>query len=191
MDVSFRTALASSTLLSLFASINAHSAESGFYVGGSIGSATVEANVGDSVLPDPAPVFDEDDLGWKLFAGYDFALSEAFRLGIEGGYNDLGKPSADIASIPISIDPTAWTVYGTAGLDLGPIGLFGKYGLIDWDVDAFIDDFPFSDDGSDPAYGVGIKADLGAWELRAEYEIFDISDVEDVTLLSLGFVYRF
>ena len=28
-------------------------------------------------------------------------------------------------------------------------------------------------------------------ELRAEYEIFDISDVEDVTLLSLGFVYRF
>ncbi len=191
MEFSPRIALAASALLLLFASINAHSAESGFYVGGSVGSAAVEANIDDPALPDPPPVFDEDDLGWKVFAGYSFALGDAFSLGVEGGYNDLGKPSADIASLPISLDPTAWTVYGTAGIDLGPIGVFGKYGLIDWDVDAFIDDFPFSDDGSDPAYGVGIKANLGSWELRAEYEIFDISDVEDVTLLSLGFTYRF
>ena len=191
MDISIRTALVASALLLLFASINAHSGESGFYVGSSVGSAAVEANINEPELPDPPPVFDEDDLGWKVFAGYNFALGEAFTLGVEGGYNDLGKPSADVASIPISLDPTAWTVYGTAGFDFGPIGVFGKYGLIDWDVDAFVNDFPFSDDGSDPAYGVGLKANLGSWELRAEYEIFDISDVEDVTLLSLGFVYRF
>ena len=191
MEISIRTALAASALLLLFASINAHSAESGFYVGGSVGSAAVEANIDDPVLPDPPPVFDEDDLGWKVFAGYNFALGEVFSLGVEGGYNDLGDPSTEIVNIPIGLDPTAWTVYGTAGLDFGPLAVFGKYGLIDWDVDAFIDDFPFSDDGSDPAYGFGIKANLGSWELRAEYEIFDISDVEDVTLLSLGFAYRF
>ena len=191
MDNLLRTALAASAFLFLFASINAHSAESGFYAGGSIGSAAVEVNIDDPALPDPPPVFDEDDLGWKVFAGYNFALGDAFYLGLEGGYNDLGEPSTEIATIPIGLDPSAWTVFGTAGLDFGPIGVFGKYGLIDWDVDAFVDDLPFSDDGSDPAYGVGIKANLGSWELRAEYEIFDISDAEDVTFLSLGFAYRF
>ena len=193
MELSTRTALACSALILLFTAIDARSAESGFYVGGSLGSAAVEANVDDSgiVLPDPPPVFDEDDFGWKIFAGYSIALGDAFSLGLEGGYNDLGEPSASIADVPVSIDPTAWTVFGTAGIDVGPIGIFGKYGLIDWDVDAFVDDIPFSDDGSDPAYGVGIRANLGNLELRGEYEIFDVSDVEDVTLLSLGFVYRF
>ena len=188
-----RTALACSALVFLLTAIDARSAESGFYVGGSIGSAVVEANIDDGgiVLPDPPPVFDEDDFGWKVFAGYSIALGDAFSIGLEGGYNDLGEPSAAIVDIPVSIDPTAWTVYGTAGIDVGPIGLFGKYGLIDWDVDGFVDDIPFSDDGSDPAYGVGIRANLGSWQLRAEYEIFDVSEVEDVTLLSLGFVYRF
>jgi hypothetical protein len=193
METQTRLALVSSAIFLVIPVTYATAAESGFYVGGSIGSAAVEANIDDGgvVLPQPPPVFDEDDFGWKAFAGYNFALGEVFTLGIEGGYNDLGKPSADILSVPISIDPTALTFYGTAGFDVGPIGFFAKYGVVDWDVDAFIDDVRFSDDGSDPAYGVGIRANLGSWEFRGEYEIFDVSDVEDVTMLSIGFAYRF
>ena len=183
--------LAGAALLTLVA-INADAAESGFFMGGSIGTAAVEANVNDGiVLPDPAPVFDENDFGWKFLAGYDFALSEAFSLGIEGGYVDLGSPAADVLTIPISLDPTGLSLYGTAGVDIGSVGLFAKYGVVDWEVEGSIAGIDFDDDGNDPAYGVGVRFNIGSVEIRGEYEIFDISDVEDVTLLSAGVVIRF
>ena len=182
--------LAGAALLTLNA-IDADAAESGFFMGGSIGSAAVEANVNDGiVLPDPAPVFDENDFGWKFLAGYDFALSESFSLGVEGGYVDLGSPSTDVLTVPISLDPTGLTLYGTAGVDIGPVGLFAKYGFVDWEVEGSLGGINFKDDGNDPAYGVGVRFNLGSVEIRGEYEIFDISDVEDVTLLSAGIVGR-
>lgn len=186
-----RLALLGSAILLVVPVTYANAAESGFYLGGSIGTAAVEANVDDGSLPQPPPVFDEDDFGWKVFAGYNFALGEVFALGLEGGYTDLGKPSANILSVPISVNPTALSLYGTAGFDIGPVGVFAKYGVVSWDVDAVIDGVRFSDDGSDPAYGVGLRFNLGSVEIRGEYEIFDISDAEDVTLLSVGLAYRF
>lgn len=192
MTIQTRIALLAGAALFTLSSINAAAAESGFFMGGSLGTAAVEANVNDGiVLPDPAPVFDEDDFGWKFLAGYDFALSDAFSLGIEGGYVDLGSPSADVVTVPISLDPTGLNLYGTAGVDIGPVGLFAKYGFIDWEVDGTIGGIDFKDDGNDPAYGVGVRFNLGSVEIRGEYEIFDISDAEDVTLLSAGIVVRF
>ena len=91
----------------------------------------------------------------------------------------------------MSLDPTGLTLYGTAGVDIGPVGLFAKYGFVDWEVEGSIGGIDFDDDGNDPAYGVGVRFNLGSVEIRGEYEIFDISDVEDVTMLSAGFVLRF
>ena len=48
-----------------------------------------------------------------------------------------------------------------------------------------------SDDGSDPAYGVGAAIELGGLQLRAEYEMFDISDVDDLYMLSAGIAFSF
>ncbi|MDH3846447.1 MAG: porin family protein [Gammaproteobacteria bacterium] len=192
MTIQTRIALLAGAALFTLNSINADAAESGFFMGGSVGTAAVEANVNDGIiLPDPAPVFDEDDFGWKFLAGYDFALSDAFSLGIEGGYVDLGSPAADVLTVPISLDPTGLNLYGTAGVDIGPVGLFAKYGFIDWEVEGSIGGIDFDDDGNDPAYGVGVRFNLGSIEIRGEYEIFDISDAEDVTLLSAGIVVRF
>jgi len=192
MTIQTRFALLAGAALFSLTAINADAAESGFFMGGSIGTAAVEANVNDGiVLPDPAPVFDENDFGWKFLAGYDFALSDAFSLGVEGGYVDLGSPSTDVLTVPVSLDPTGLTLYGTAGVDVGPVGLFAKYGFVDWEVEGSIGGIDFDDDGNDPAYGVGVRFNLGSVEIRGEYEIFDISDVEDVTMLSAGFVLRF
>ena len=95
MTMQTRTALLAGAAIFSLTAIDAGAAESGFFMGGSIGTAAVEANVNDGfVLPDPPPIFDEDDFGWKFLAGYDFALSEAFTLGIEGGYMELGIPVA-------------------------------------------------------------------------------------------------
>jgi len=192
MSKQTHAALLAGAILLAFASIDAGAAENGFYLGGSIGSSAVEANISDGiVLPDPAPVFDENDFGWKVLAGYDFALGPVFSLGVEGGYVDLGSPSADVLTVPISLDPTGFNLYGTAGLELGPVGVFAKYGFVDWEVQGSIGGIRFDDDGNDPAYGVGVRFNLGSLEIRGEYEIFDISDTEDVTMLSAGLVVRF
>ncbi|MGH7944218.1 MAG: outer membrane beta-barrel protein [Opitutaceae bacterium] len=165
-------------------------AESGLYAGGSLGSATIQAEVAD---PGSSSVFefDENDFAWKAFAGYNFDLV-VIDLGIEGGYVDLGAPSGDFAGNSIDLDVTGLDVFGVAGIDLGPIGVFAKAGVISWDADATLNGIDEgSEDGNDPAYGVGARFALGTLEIRGEYEYFDLDTVEDVYMLSAGLVFRF
>jgi hypothetical protein len=165
-------------------------ADSGFYAGGSLGSATISADIPDEGLGEVF-VFDENDFAWKAFGGYQFDLP-VIKLGIEGGYVDLGSPSADLLGIPVSLDVTGWDVFGVAGFDLGPVGIFAKAGLISWDADAIVDGIEEgSDDGSDPAYGVGASFNIGALEIRGEYEYFDLDSADDVYMLSAGLVFHF
>jgi len=168
----------------------AASADSGFYVGGSVGSATIAAEVPD--LGTTPFDFDENDFGWKIHGGYLFDLP-VLDLGIEAGYVDLGAPSFDILGDSLTIDVTGLSVFGLAGIDLGPVGVFGKVGMINWDAEVSVSGFGevASDDGSDPAYGVGVRFALGSIEIRGEYEMFDVDDTDDVYMLSAGLVWRF
>ncbi len=70
--------------------------ESGFYLGGSVGDATIQADV-----PDPkggAFGFDESDFAWKAFGGYNFDIA-FMDFAIEGGYVDLGAPSGTVQDV--------------------------------------------------------------------------------------------
>lgn len=165
----------------------AQAGETGGYLGASVGSAATDVNI-DEGIPN---TFDEDDFAWKVFAGYNFGITPVFDLGIEGGYVNLGNPSGDIEGIPVSIETTGWHVSGVIGFDIGPVGLFGKYGYFGWDADAVIDNLSGSFDGSDPVYGAGLRFGLGSLEIRGEYEVFDIEDTDDVSMWSLGLAYRF
>lgn len=162
-------------------------ADSGLYIGGSVGSAGIELEVSDTV---DVFVFDEDASAWKAFLGYKFDLP-FFNLGIEGGYVDLGAPSGDFAGTQIELAVDGLNVFGVLGFDLGPVGVFAKAGMISWDATATIDGFAEADDGSDPAYGVGISFGIGSIQLRAEYELFDIDEADDVTMISAGLVWIF
>ena len=162
-------------------------ADSGFYIGGSVGTAGVEIDTGDPVNP---VIFDEDDFAWKAFGGYNFDLP-ILNLGIEGGYVDLGGPSADIGGILIEVDSDGFDAFGVLGVDLGPIGIFAKAGVIAWDAEFSIDGVTGTDDGTDPAYGIGAKIGLGSLAFRLEYELFDIEDTEDVAMISAGIVWTF
>lgn len=167
----------------------AQAADSGWYLGGSVGTATIEAVIDDSI-PD-APVFDEDDMGWKIFAGYNFGMTPVFDLGIEGGYVDLGNPGGNINDIPYEVDLTAWNIFGLIGFDIGPVGIFGKVGYVAWDAEAIIDDQSGSDDGNDVGYGLGLRFNLASLEVRGEYELYDIEGAEDVNMWSIGLAYHF
>jgi outer membrane immunogenic protein len=178
-------ALASAMLLAVPAM-----ADSGFYIGGSVGNTTLEANFQDPIGGNDF-LFDESDFSWKAFGGFNFDLP-GLILGVEGGYRSLGGPAATFASESYGIDITAWDAYGVAGFDLGPLNVFGKLGIISWDADVTIAGIDAgSEDDQDTAYGIGASFNLGSLQLRAEYEVFDVSDIEDLYMLSAGFVYTF
>ena len=170
----------------------ANAGESGFYIGGSVGQATLE-------LP-AAPDFDfnENDTAWKLLVGYNFDLG-TFDLGVEAGYVNLGTPAIGDSTASIQFEPTGFNAFGLAGFELGPIDLFAKAGFIAWDVEVQISGsqvpapFQFSDTetGTDFGYGIGANWNFGKLGIRAEYEGYDIDDTDTVYMLSLGLIYRF
>jgi len=143
-------------------------ADSGFYIGGSLGDANVE--VSDFG-------FDENDSAGKVFGGY-IVVMPVVDFGVEVAYVDFGKPSG-----PYELD--AISAFGMAGLDYGLFGMFAKVGLVSWD------NVITSNSGSDTAYGLGFRLTFSSVEVRAEYERFDIEIADSVDMLSLGILWRF
>jgi len=164
-------------------------ADTGPYLGGSIGTAVIEVDVG-GFGPTP-PVFDENDFGWKVLAGYNFGVLPLVDLGVEGGYVNFGNPSTELIGVPVSLEADGWNVFGVVGVDLGPLGVFGKVGYLSWDVQGVVDTLSAEDDGSDFAYGIGARFNLSNLEIRGEYELYDIDDTEDVSMWSVGIVWHF
>lgn len=172
----------------------AHAADSGFYVGGSLGQSTLKVPSDVTDIPD----FDENDTAYKIFAGYNFNLA-LFNFGIEGGYNDFGNPSGALGTDTIlNIDADGWSLWGMGGLNFGPLDVFAKVGTISWDASLSIDGVDpgfgigdLSDSGSDMGYGLGARISLGNLSIRGEWEAFDIEDTDDVFLFSVGLAWQF
>ena len=77
---------------------------------------------------------------------------------------------------------------------IGPVDVFAKGGVISWDGSVDIDGGGgslFSEDGTDLAYGVGVQFRIWSLCIRAEYEIYDLDDVEDANMLSIGVTFTF
>lgn len=170
-----------------FSGIALAGSDSGLYLGASLGSAAVDYSDGDNDVE-----FDDTDTGYKVFAGYNFGLIPFLNLAVEGGYIDLGSVEGEIANITGNkIDANGWTAYGVGGFDFGPIGLFAKAGYFAWDSDIktnFGGDE--SESGTDPAFGLGAKIQLGSIAVRAEYEMFDLDEV-DIDYASVGVSFTF
>jgi outer membrane immunogenic protein len=166
-------------------------AESGAFLGASVGTATVSADVPDPIDPGFADInFDEDDFAWKVYGGYAWDLP-ILDLGVELGYFDLGSPSVDFAGDEFGIGVSGYSAFVLAGVNLGPVGLFIKGGMASWDADLLLAGLRGSESGSDPAYGVGLRLTFGSLEVRGEYEVFDIENADDVYMASLGLAWRF
>ena len=156
--------------------------ESGFFVGGSLGSSSLD-------IARQSVDFSDDDLGFKVFGGYNFGIIPLLDLGVEGSYVDFGEASsAQILNQDVGI--TGLDLFGYASFDLGPIGLFGKVGQIWWDSDSDFIATALDDSGNDMAYGIGVKFKLGSLAIRAEYERFD-TDVADIDYISAGVAWTF
>jgi opacity protein-like surface antigen len=164
--------------------------ESGFYLGAGLGQAAVKAK--DQTASGDDFDFSEQDAGYKVFAGYNFGIIPLLDLAVEGSYVDFGNPNGTLADgTNIDYNLVGWDVFGLAALTFGPFSVFGKAGMVYWDTDINIGSSSDSDSGSDPAYGIGAKFQLGSIAIRAEYEGFDMSKFNDVYLASVGVSYTF
>ena len=162
--------------------------ESGLYLGGSFGNASVSADV----PTEPDFKFDESDTGYKLFMGYNFGIIPLIDVAVEGSYVDFGKPSGTTSGgTKIDYELTAWDAYGLVGLTFGPFALFGKAGLVTWNSDDAYGALTGSESGTDPTYGLGVKFQIASFAIRAEYEYFDLDSFDDVYMASIGVAYTF
>jgi len=137
--------------------------------------------------------FDGDDTGFKIFGGYNFGLIPLVDLAIEGGYVDLGKPDDTVEGFNAEADASGFDIFALAGVNLGPVGVFGKVGMVKWEGTVDVEGVGevLDDDGTDLAYGVGARLKFGSLEVRAEYELFDVGEADDVSLLSASGVWTF
>jgi hypothetical protein len=155
--------------------------DSGLYIGGSVGSADLQYSFNSDK-------YDDDNTAYKVFGGFNFGIVPLIDVAAELSYIDFGSASSNIKNA--SADVTAVTAAGVLGFNLGPVGLFGKAGVADWDSDYKMFDIKDSDSGTDPFYGIGAKLQLGSFAVRAEYEYFDL-DRSDIDLYSVGASYTF
>jgi hypothetical protein len=162
----------------LACSATASAADNGVYLGASLGRSMVDIDRGLLEI-------DDEDTGFKIIAG----VRPLDWLAIEGNYVDFGEVRDGV----FSAENDAFSAFGVLFLSLGPADVFGKVGLVKSDISVRVDNFGevLEEDGTDPAYGIGVQFRLLSLSVRAEYELFDVDDIEDVNLFSIGVTYTF
>ncbi len=168
-----------STLLALNAVAGS---DSGLYIGASVGTTGLDIGSNNFNL-------DEDASGYKILVGYNFGLVPSIDLAVEADYRDFGSFENNVLNY--SSDMTSIDVYGLLGTNIGPVGVFGKLGYSNGDSETNFGNLSFSDSDSSTTYGLGAKIALGSLSIRAEYEVFDADNIDDLTMISAGLVYTY
>lgn len=158
----------------------AMAADNGIYVGGSLGQANVEIEEAGEID------FEGDDTGFKVIAG----IRPLDWLAVEANYVNFGEAEDD----GIEIDADGISAFAVGFLAAGPIDLFAKGGLVSWDASVGLEGVSGVGgnlDGTDLAYGAGAQFRVWSFSVRAEYEVFDVDDVDDLNMISVGLTFTF
>jgi OOP family OmpA-OmpF porin len=179
----------------------------GFYIGGGIGNATVEFKDDET-----REKFDADDTGFKLIAGYRIIDWVA----VEVNYSDYGAPVDRIFGIDLRTEYRAVSVSALGMLPLRNFDLFGRLGVARLDGDFRAVGLPGSDGetSTEPVFGIGAQYRIDNLAIRLELEGVlldadnrdyddwwdrwhddddwdDHNDSDWISMLSLGFTYKF
>jgi OOP family OmpA-OmpF porin len=162
-------------------------ADNGIYLGAGVGQSGVdfEQSLGNGDSVD----FSADSTAFKVIAGWRFID----WLAVEANYVDLGSGDDRVAGEKIETDVDGVTLSAVGFLPVGPVDIFARAGVIDWNADVEAPGLGVSgsDDGTDLTYGIGAQFRVWSLSLRAEYERFDIDDADTVDLISLGVTWTF
>jgi len=171
------------TLL-LFSTAQTQAAENEFYLGVSVGENSIEQ---DNVIA--GDDFDDDDTGFKAFAGYQFHKNFA----VEANYTLFGDTEDSIAGIDTEVE------FDTVGIHLvgiAPVAerfdIFGKIGFSYWDAKVEALGISDDEDGTDFSYGLGARFNFNEnISARVEYEGIDVDDLDSADFISMGVEFNF
>jgi hypothetical protein len=160
----------------------ARAADNGIYLGGSIGQSGVHADV-------EAANYDADATAYKLIAGWRILD----WLAVEGDYIDFGSGSDKFGGEKVQTDINGVTLSAIGFLPLGPVDVFARVGAVNYNADLKVpaSDLKASDNGTDFTYGIGAQFRIWSLSFRAEYERFEVSDIDTVDLATLGVTWTF
>jgi len=178
--------IACAAALMALASFPSHAVDNGIYLGAGVGQSGVEF---DDDFQGTNLDFDASATAYKVIAGWRFLD----WLSIEAKYVDLGSGDDRVAGQRIETDIDGVSLSALGFLPIGPVDLFARVGAIDWSADLSAPGIGISgsDDGTDLTYGVGVQFRVWSLSLRAEYEVFDISDADTVDMISASVTWTF
>lgn len=167
--------------LLLGAAAPAFAADNGFYLGGSVGQANVEI---DDIGGLNAGDFKGDDTAFKFIAG----IRPLDWLAVEASYVNFGEPDDTVMGTKVETEGDGISAFAVGFLAVGPVDLFAKAGLLTWDTKV---SGSFDEDGTDFAYGVGAQFRVWSLGVRAEYEKFEVDEIDDLNMFSVGVTFTF
>jgi hypothetical protein len=161
-------------------------ADSGLFIGGSVGNTTVEDDFDGFVL-------DSDTNSYRLVTGFQFGD----MLGFEIGYQDFGELN-ELLTIGTTtsdalVKTNGWTAGATLDLPVGDtFSLIGRAGVYFWDADVVVDGFSIDLPGDEnPYYGAGARVIVSPnLSLIGDWTRFELDNV-NLDTISIGFQYRF
>jgi len=160
------------------ASLPAVAADNGIYLGASVGQSSLQVDDFN---------YDASATGYKLIAGWRFLD----WLAVEGNYIDFGSGDDRVEGTKIETEADGISLSAVGFLPVGPVDLFARVGAVDWSADLSSPGLDNgSEDGTDLTYGVGAQFRVWSLSIRAEYEMFDVSDA-DLDMISVGVTWTF
>lgn len=111
----------------------------------------------------------------------------------EAAWVDFGEVSGSVDGSAVSAEADGWTIAAKGILPLNEqFGVFGKLGVMMWDIKGSGAAAGINDDGTDLMYGLGahymFTDQLG---IVGEWEWYDIDNDNDIDLFSIGAMYKF
>ncbi len=161
-------------------------ADSGFFLGGAVGSASLNEDFDGLNV-------DSSTTSIRLVAGWRFNDYFAF----EGGYHSFGdfEDTVDIGGTPtdVSVKADGWTLGGVGSLPVGEkFSLFGRVGAFFWDGDAEVNNITVATpEDSNLFLGAGAGyAFTEKFSLTGDWTRYELEDAAS-SVFSIGFQYRF
>ena len=153
-------------------------ADNGIYLGASVGQSSLQ-------IDDFS--YDASATGYKVIAGWRFLD----WLAVEGNYVDFGSGDDSVSGTKIETEADGISLSAVGFLPVGPVDLFARVGAVDWSAALSSPGIGSGgDDGTDLTYGIGAQFRVWSLSIRAEYEMFDISDA-DLDMISVGVTWTF
>ncbi len=181
-----RIAMAFAGTLALLATAS-QAADQGFYVGLGAGQAKLE----DQPAQLGGQTFDESSSPYRVFGGYRLGAIPLFDFAAEVGYRDFGKADSNVGGTGVQYklkgaDAAILAIFPILGFDL-----FGKAGLMHYDLDKTFAGVTTGQSGTAPLYGAGVGFRFWRLGIRAEYERIDIDELKSTDVGMVSVFFRF